>query len=90
MGSTVLKEINGQVVILTLNRPEKFNSFNREMSLQLQDELKKAANNSEIRAILITGTGKAFVQGKIYQKPLIPTVRALTQLFVSITIQLLP
>lgn len=64
MGSTVLKEINGQVVILTLNRPEKFNSFNREMSLQLQDELKKAANNSEIRAILITGTGKAFCAGQ--------------------------
>ncbi|HRE24118.1 MAG TPA: enoyl-CoA hydratase-related protein [Bacteroidia bacterium] len=64
MGSTVLKEINGQVVILTLNRPEKFNSFNREMSLQLQDELKKAANNSEIRAILISGTGKAFCAGQ--------------------------
>lgn len=64
MGSTVLQEINGQVVILTLNRPEKFNSFNREMSLQLQDELKKAANNSEIRAILISGTGKAFCAGQ--------------------------
>ncbi|HNU47811.1 MAG TPA: enoyl-CoA hydratase-related protein [Bacteroidia bacterium] len=64
MRSTVLQEINGQVVILTLNRPEKFNSFNREMSLQLQDELKKAANNSEIRAILISGTGKAFCAGQ--------------------------
>ena len=64
MEPTVLHELNGQAVKLTLNRPEKFNSFNREMSLQLQDELKKAANNSNIRAILITGTGKAFCAGQ--------------------------
>lgn len=79
MEPTVLHEINGQVVKLTLNRPEKFNSFNREMSLQLQDELKKAANNSNIRAILITGTGKAFVRDKICLKLLMPTVQALPQ-----------
>lgn len=52
------------VAILHLNRPEKYNSFVREMSLQLQDALKKAAEDKHIRAIIITGEGKAFCSGQ--------------------------
>ena len=63
MASIDLKIQHGTAWI-TLNRPEVFNSFNREMALLLQNELDAAEKNSEIRAIVITGSGKAFCAGQ--------------------------
>lgn len=60
----ILKQINNEVATLTLNRPEVFNSFNRETALQLQQELKNAALDTTIRVICITGAGKAFCAGQ--------------------------
>jgi len=57
-------EIHKQVLQITLSRPDKFNSFNREMALQLHTELDKAEADENIRAILITGEGKAFCAGQ--------------------------
>ncbi|HIA30284.1 MAG TPA: 2-(1,2-epoxy-1,2-dihydrophenyl)acetyl-CoA isomerase, partial [Candidatus Marinimicrobia bacterium] len=48
----------------TLNRPEKYNSFVREMALALQNILNDCANDDSIRCILITGSGKAFCAGQ--------------------------
>jgi len=62
--SFIKTEIDGSVMKITLNRPDKFNSFNREMSLQLQDALKRAGDDAAIRAILLTGEGKAFCAGQ--------------------------
>lgn len=62
--STILFEQIGNVAKLTLNRPEKFNSFNREMALELQQQLKKCATDDSIRAILLTAQGKAFCAGQ--------------------------
>ena len=61
---TILKKLENGVLTLTLNRPTVFNSFNKEMALTLQDELKKAVLNDEVRAILLTGEGKAFCAGQ--------------------------
>jgi 2-(1,2-epoxy-1,2-dihydrophenyl)acetyl-CoA isomerase len=52
------------VYSIKLNRPDKFNSFNREMSLQLQKALDEAASDKSIRAVYITGEGKAFCAGQ--------------------------
>lgn len=52
------------VAVITLNRPEKFNSFIREMSLELQDALRTAGNDPAVRAVLLTGSGKAFCAGQ--------------------------
>ncbi len=52
------------VCLITLNRPEVFNSFNRKMALLLQNELDAAEKNDEVRAIVITGEGKAFCAGQ--------------------------
>ena len=52
------------MAILHLNRPEKFNSFNREMALALQKALDETGADKNIRAVLITGTGKAFCAGQ--------------------------
>ena len=62
--SLIISEIEGSVLKIKLNRPDKFNSFNREMAFQLQDALDKAADNKTIRAIYITGEGKAFCAGQ--------------------------
>jgi 2-(1,2-epoxy-1,2-dihydrophenyl)acetyl-CoA isomerase len=56
--------ISNSVAFLTLNRPEVFNSFNREMALRLQSELDRCAENNEVRAIVLSGNGKAFCAGQ--------------------------
>ena len=55
--------VNG-VCRLTLNRPEVFNSFNKEMAMALQTALDDCASNDEVRAVVITGEGKAFCAGQ--------------------------
>lgn len=62
--SFILSQLTGNVLVLTLNRPDKFNSFNREMALQLIDLLTQASNDGNVRAIVITGAGKAFCAGQ--------------------------
>ncbi len=61
---SILTHIDNKIATLTLNRPEVFNSFNREMALLLQKELDAAEKNPEVRAIVITGSGKAFCAGQ--------------------------
>ncbi len=62
--SAILFEIKNTVAYITLNRPEKFNSFNREMALLMQAKLDEAASLHEVRAVYITGAGKAFCAGQ--------------------------
>ena len=52
------------IAVIKLNRPEAYNSFNREMALSLQEKLDLCANDPEIRAVYITGNGKAFCAGQ--------------------------
>lgn len=59
----VLFEISNAVAYITFNRPDKFNSFNREMALLLQEKLDEC-KKEEIRAVYITGAGKAFSAGQ--------------------------
>ncbi len=54
--------------ILTLNRPEVFNSFNQEMALAVQKALDDYAGDASVRAIMITGNGKAFCAGQDLQE----------------------
>jgi len=62
--NSILKNSNNGVATLTLNRPEVFNSFNREMALLLQKELDSCENDDAVRAIILTGNGKAFCAGQ--------------------------
>ena len=57
-------QLKNNLAIITLNRPEVFNSFNREMAMALQKALDDSASNQEVRAILLTGNGKAFCAGQ--------------------------
>lgn len=60
----VLFDTRNGVAVITLNRPEKLNSFNREMALLLQEKLDLCAGDQAVRAVLITGAGKAFSAGQ--------------------------
>ena len=57
-------EINDGIARITLNRPEVYNSFNRSMALQLQEALADVATNALVRAVVLTGSGKAFSAGQ--------------------------
>jgi 2-(1,2-epoxy-1,2-dihydrophenyl)acetyl-CoA isomerase len=56
--------ISNGVCILTFNRPNVFNSFNRELAFQLQKAFDEAEKNDTVRAIVLTGEGKAFCAGQ--------------------------
>lgn len=60
----ILTEHRNGVMQITLNRPEVYNSFNRTMALQMQASLNDAAANESVRAVVITGSGKAFCAGQ--------------------------
>lgn len=60
--------IEDQVCIIKLNRPKVFNSFNKEMAMQMQAILDDCEQNKEVRAILLTGEGKAFCAGQDLQE----------------------
>ena len=68
MSETILFEKIGNVAKISLNRPKVYNSFNREMALALQDRLKKCKEDAEVRAIYLTGEGKAFCAGQDLQE----------------------
>ena len=57
-------EIKSNYAIISLNRPDVLNSFNREMALELQAKLDEYENDKNIRSILITGEGRAFCAGQ--------------------------
>lgn len=60
----ILTEINGNTMIITLNRPEAGNALNGALSEGLWNALNEAGENPEIRAIVITGAGeKIFCAG---------------------------
>lgn len=61
--SSVLFEVKDAVGFITLHRPEKFNAFNREMALLLQETLDQCKTDT-IRCVHITGAGKAFCAGQ--------------------------
>jgi 2-(1,2-epoxy-1,2-dihydrophenyl)acetyl-CoA isomerase len=64
MNESIILNIENKIAYITLNRPEVFNSFNREMALLLQDTLDACETNSEVRAIVLSGNGKAFCAGQ--------------------------
>jgi 2-(1,2-epoxy-1,2-dihydrophenyl)acetyl-CoA isomerase len=63
MNSVIFIKENG-VGYITFNRPEKYNSFNRDLALGVQQCLKDCGADDAIRCIYFTGSGKAFCAGQ--------------------------
>ncbi|MES2647735.1 MAG: enoyl-CoA hydratase-related protein [Bacteroidota bacterium] len=62
--ASILFRIEDSIGFITFNRPEKYNAFNREMALALQEVLDECSNDKTIRCVYITGAGKAFCAGQ--------------------------
>jgi enoyl-CoA hydratase/carnithine racemase len=60
---TVTYEIAEQILTITLNRPDKLNAFNAMMQRELIDAFDAADNDDNVRAIIVTGSGRAFCSG---------------------------
>ncbi|RYY99077.1 MAG: 2-(1,2-epoxy-1,2-dihydrophenyl)acetyl-CoA isomerase [Chitinophagaceae bacterium] len=68
---SILFEIRDSIAYITLNRPEKYNAFNREMALLLQEHL-DACEEKDVRCVLISGAGKAFSAGQDLEEIVAP------------------
>lgn len=64
METFILSEVDNGVMTLTLNRPDRLNSFNDVMHQQLSECLKQAERDDTIRCLLITGAGRGFCAGQ--------------------------
>lgn len=62
--TSILVNHKDAVCILTLNRPDKLNSFNAEMHRQLAQALETVATDDSIRTLVLTGAGRAFCAGQ--------------------------
>jgi enoyl-CoA hydratase/carnithine racemase len=59
----ILMEKKNQIGIITLNRPQKFNTFNSQMAEELNTALRQLNEDAEVRVIIIKGAGKVFSTG---------------------------
>jgi 2-(1,2-epoxy-1,2-dihydrophenyl)acetyl-CoA isomerase len=80
MSEFIQSTINAGVKTITLNRADKFNSFVREMALAFQSELRSAEEDKSVRAIVITGNGKAFCAGQDLGEAIDPNGPELTKI----------
>ncbi|NBB09259.1 enoyl-CoA hydratase [Pseudomonas sp. SLFW] len=60
---TILKEINGRVALLTLNRPQALNALNAQLISELNHALDELERDRDIGCIVLTGSAKAFAAG---------------------------
>jgi len=63
MSDTVLRTDDNGVRLLTMNRPEKLNALNTELTRTLLNEFQAADADPDIRAIVLTGAGRGFCAG---------------------------
>lgn len=64
MFETILYELSEGILTITLNRPESYNACNEQLTTDLQAALKEAERDPAVRAIILTGAGKAFCSGQ--------------------------
>ena len=60
---TILYEVGEGILTLTLNRPENLNAFNEQMQQEMIDACDQADADDEVKAIIVTGAGRAFCAG---------------------------
>lgn len=72
--SFILFEKDIHIAKISLNRPDSFNSFNREMALRFLEVLDDCEKDDNIRVIYLTGIGKAFSAGQDLKEILNPSI----------------
>jgi hypothetical protein len=66
--TTLLSSLQSGSVILTLNRPERANAFNFEMTTALQNALAEAERDPQVKCVVITGSGQSLQRGAGYRR----------------------
>ncbi len=61
--NTIVLEKSDGIALLTFNRPDKLNALNREMAGELDRALDEVARDQEVRVLVLTGQGRAFISG---------------------------
>lgn len=61
--ATLDRQVTDGILTLTLNRPDKMNAFTVQMSDELVDAFEQASADDAVRAVIVTGAGKAFCAG---------------------------
>ena len=61
--NTITEEIKNSVHILKLNRPDRLNAWTEEMAKEIKESMSNASKNKEVKAIVLTGTGRGFCAG---------------------------
>ena len=59
----LLRELDGRILVLTLNRPQRLNALTPELHAQLREAVEHAAHDPEVGALILTGSGNAFCSG---------------------------
>jgi|SRR5690606_1265629 len=62
--NTIKFTVKEGIAEITLNRPDVFNSFNKEMAIEVQTALDRCESNAEVRCVVLSGEGKAFCAGQ--------------------------
>ncbi len=63
MSDVVEREFRDGIAVLRINRPEKRNAFNRELSLAVAQAMEAFEADDDVRVVILTGTGEAFSAG---------------------------
>ncbi len=63
-GGPITYHVDGNVAVITLNRPDKLNAFTTEMLKELGEAVKQAGRDESVRAVVITGAGRGFCAGQ--------------------------
>ena len=63
MADEVLYDVADRIATVTLNRPERMNAYNAALGAQLRDAMRRATDDAGVRAIIVTGAGRAFCAG---------------------------
>ncbi|HET7628876.1 MAG TPA: enoyl-CoA hydratase-related protein [Bacillales bacterium] len=61
---TIKRTVEDGVAWITMNRPDKLNAFNKQMHAELKETLKQVKKDNEVRAVVLTGEGRAFCSGQ--------------------------
>jgi enoyl-CoA hydratase/carnithine racemase len=60
---TILYEVDDAILTITLNRPDKLNAFTTRMLQELIDAFDRADKDDAVKAVIVTGAGRAFCAG---------------------------
>ena len=56
-------DLDGPLMIVTLNRPDKLNAYTGQMGAEITDAFQRADSDDNVRAVIVTGAGRAFCAG---------------------------